>query len=70
MKALIRIEGMSCNNCRKHVETALNALPGVQAQVNLEAGTAAVTANRELNREELVQAVSDAGYTAVSVDFT
>lgn len=70
MKAIIKIEGMSCNNCRKHAETALNALPGVQAQVDLESGTAAVTADRALSREELAQAVSDAGYAAVSVEFS
>jgi cation transport ATPase len=70
MKALIKIEGMSCNNCRKHAEAGLNALPGVQAQVDLESATAMVTADRELSKEELVQAVSDAGYTAVSVDFS
>jgi Cu+-exporting ATPase len=70
MKALIKIEGMSCNNCRKHAEAGLNALPGVQAQVDLESATATVKADRELSKEELVQAVSDAGYTAVSVDFS
>ena len=46
-------------------EKALNALPGVTASVDLGAGTALVTG--EASDEAITAAVTDAGYTVVSI---
>ncbi len=59
------IKGMMCAHCQAHVEKALNALPGVTATVNLEAGTAAVQG--DVSDEVLTKAVTDAGYEVVEI---
>ena len=60
MKKTLTIEGMMCAHCAAHVEKALNALPGVTAQVDLAGKTAVVTGSA--GDEALKQAVADAGY--------
>ena len=42
MKKEYKVEGMMCNNCRKHVENALNSIEGAKASVSLENATATV----------------------------
>ena len=65
MSKTIVIKGMMCAHCQAHVEKALNALPGVTATVNLEAGTAAVQG--DVTDEVLTKAVTDAGYEVVEI---
>ena len=67
MNYIMKIEGMSCNNCKKHVESALNALPGVQATVDLETKIADVAADENTTEGLLEKTVTDAGYNVVSV---
>ena len=49
MKEPLKIEGMMCEHCKKHVEEALNAMEGVKAAVNLETKSAEVTMDKELS---------------------
>ena len=42
MKKTYRVEGMMCQNCRKHVEKALNSMDGVKATVTLDPPQAVV----------------------------
>ena len=65
MEKIVKIEGMMCPRCQAHVEKALNALPGVTAAVDLESGTA--TVQGQVSDEALTQAVTEAGYTVVSI---
>ena len=65
MTKTMKIEGMMCAHCSGRVEKALNDLPGVTAAVNLEAGTASVTGDAP--DDVLTKAVTDAGYTVVSI---
>ena len=65
MTKTMKIEGMMCAHCSGRVEKALNDLPGVTATVNLEAGTASVTGDAP--DDVLTKAVTDAGYTVVSI---
>ena len=65
MEKTMKIEGMMCAHCSGRVEKALNDIPGVTASVNLEAGTAAVQG--DVSDEALTKAVTDAGYTVVSI---
>lgn len=54
---------MTCQNCVRHVKEALGALPGVRtADVDLDAGTAVIDAEREIARSELAAALDEAGY--------
>lgn len=67
MKKIIAIEGMSCAHCQARVEKALNALPGVKAKVDLKKKNATVDLAVEVSDAVLMDAVSNAGYQAVSV---
>ena len=46
------------------VSKALNAIPGVTAQVQLEQNRALITMDRPIADETLIRAVTDAGYQA------
>ena len=61
------IEGMMCTHCSGRVESALNAIDGVSAKVDLEKKTAAVTLSADVADEVLRRAVTDAGYEVVSI---
>ena len=66
MTQTIHIQGMMCAHCVSHVTQALNALPGVSAQVDLESGTAVVTG--DASPEALKAAVEGAGYQVTGID--
>ncbi len=65
MSKTITIEGMMCPHCSGRVETALNALEGVSATVNLEQKTATVTG--DVSDELLRKTVTDAGYEVIDI---
>jgi len=66
MEKELKIEGMMCAHCQKHVTDALSKMPGVTSvDVNLEAGTAKVTAEREIPQTEFAQVITEAGYELV-----
>ena len=67
-KAVLKVDGMSCGNCAAHVESALNALEGVWAQVDLAEGEALVRMKERRRPEELKAAVKAAGYTVYRVE--
>ena len=67
MNRTLTIEGMMCAHCAAHVESALNALPGVSTHVDLEKKTAAVTAGPEVTDDMLRKAVKDAGYKVTAI---
>lgn len=59
----LKVDGMTCNHCKMHVEKALRSVNGVEsAQVDLAKGEAMVSG--DANREDLVKAVEGAGYSA------
>lgn len=61
----LHVTGMMCNNCANHVENALTALPGVKsATVDLGAASVTVVAAEKVSREDMIAAVSAAGYKA------
>ena len=67
MNKTMNIEGMMCAHCKAHVEKALNDLPGVQAVVDLDKGTAAVISTEPVEDAVLKKAVEDAGYTVKGI---
>ncbi len=68
----ITIEGMTCNHCKMAVEKAIESVEGVSdVAVDLEKGTAEVAIHEKENtggaiKEQIFQAVKDAGYTPAS----
>ena len=67
MKKEIAIEGMTCSHCQARVEKALNAIPGVDAKVDLKKKIAVVSLKSEVTDEVLMNAVKEAGYEPLSV---
>ncbi len=62
----LKIEGMSCNNCVRHVTEALKKVRGVESvEVFLSEGRAVVMGQAPL--EQLIAAVQEEGYTAQGV---
>ena len=64
MTKTMQITGMMCQHCVAHVSKALNAIPGVTAQVQLEQNRALITMDRPIADETLIRAVTDTGYQA------
>jgi P-type Cu2+ transporter len=68
MKKTISIDGMMCDHCRMHVEKALSAVEGVsKVEVSLADKKADVTLGKDVADKTLMDAVTEAGYTPVSV---
>jgi Cu+-exporting ATPase len=67
--AEIAIGGMTCASCVRRVEKALAKVPGVeQVSVNLATEKATVHADTSVSREQLVAAVTKAGYEATFIE--
>ncbi len=66
----MQIGGMNCEHCRATAEAALNAIPDVQAKVDLKTNTAAIryTGCQNLDLlDQLRHAVEKAGFTVDSI---
>ena len=64
----MKIEGMMCMHCSARVEKALCAIDGVSATVDLDAKTAQITAEPQVEDSVLKAAVEDAGYEVISIE--
>jgi Cu+-exporting ATPase len=60
----LAIGGMTCASCANRIERKLNKLDGVTATVNYATEKAKVTYAESVDRQDLVAAVEQAGYTA------
>jgi copper ion binding protein len=66
MKTTLKIDGMSCNHCVKHVTNALQELEGVSsATVSLSDSSAVVDHADAVTLEAMKAAVAEAGYAVV-----
>lgn len=63
----LKVQGMTCDHCKRSVEKALETLGGVEkVAVDLAAGEAVVTYDPgRVTVEELKKAVTQAGYDVV-----
>lgn len=63
----IKIEGMMCEMCEKHVRKALESLEGVNevTKVSHSDGVAVVETSGELSQDAVKAAIEDAGYTYI-----
>ena len=64
MTKTMNIQGMMCPHCVAHVKKALTAIPGVEADVQLDNKCAVITMAQPVEDAVLVKAVVDAGYEA------
>ena len=60
----LRITGMTCDHCARTAEDALNALPGVWAEVSYEEGIARVSAPADVGVEHLIERIEAKGFEA------
>ena len=57
------IEGMMCENCKKHVEKALKSIEGVtNVEVYLEEKKAVIESTCEIDDEKIQEVIKEAGY--------
>jgi copper ion binding protein len=62
----LRVTGMTCNHCVKHVDAALRGVAGVSAvEVELAGGQAKVVHDDTASVPAMLAAIDEAGYTAV-----
>lgn len=62
----LHIDGMTCQNCQRRVENALNKMEGVWAKVDLAGATADVRSKKAYTEDEFRKTVQDAGYILLS----
>ena len=66
MEIELKIEGMMCAHCQKHVHEALSKIDGVtEVQVDLEGKKAMVTVTKNIPTQVFEKVIIDAGYTLV-----
>ena len=66
MKTELKIEGMMCQHCQKHVHEALSKMEGVTSvDVNLEKKTATVESAAAISRDAFKAVIEEAGYELV-----
>lgn len=63
----LMIDGMVCGNCVRRVENALNSLDGIWARVDLGNKEAEVLSKEQVDKEILVNAVRNVGYTVINI---
>lgn len=62
-KMIVNVDGMSCNNCAKHVKNALEDIEGVsEAIVNLEKKNVEVSYQGDIDEKVISDAINEAGY--------
>ena len=66
MQTTLKIEGMMCKHCFKHVHDALAKMDGVtEVDVSLENNSATVTTDKDISLDEYAKVIDDAGYELV-----
>ena len=66
MEKTLKIEGMMCAHCQKHVHDALAKMDGVtDVTVDLEGGKADVKATHDIPEADFRKVIEDAGYELV-----
>ena len=63
--AALKIGGMTCENCSRRVENALNRMDGIWATVSLSGGTAVVRSKTPPDETMIREAVRKAGYVVM-----
>ena len=67
MRRRMELSGLHCMNCVGRVKKALDALPGVAADVTLDPQVALVSADRQVSDDDLRNAVEALDFKVVSI---
>jgi copper chaperone len=68
MTKTLHVEGMSCNNCVRHVEEALKEVSGVKsAKADLKSKSAVIELTQDIDDKALIEAVEEAGYRVTGI---
>lgn len=67
-RRVLVIDGLHCANCVSAVKAALEAIPGVAADVTLDPQRAVVRMDRVVPDEQLREAIEEQGFRVVSVN--
>ncbi len=64
---LIKIEGMMCSNCERHVKDALENIKGIKVEKISYKDKAAIIKAFRINEDEIKEVISKAGYEVVDI---
>lgn len=65
---IVKIEGMMCMNCVRHVEKALKSLDNVSVEVSLEGKWAILTSEHEISDERIRRLIEEEGYQVLGIE--
>ncbi|MCR5499918.1 MAG: heavy-metal-associated domain-containing protein [Acetatifactor sp.] len=65
---VIKVEGMTCNNCARRVENAFHQTGEALARVHLRTKQVKLGYKRSVNRQELAKIIDAAGYTLMEFE--
>lgn len=69
-KMIVKVEGMSCENCAKHVTEALEKLAGIESvNVSLKGKEAVVDYFGSVEEKEIEEAITEAGYEYKGIEY-
>lgn len=69
-KMIVKVDGMSCENCAKHVTEALESVAGIkEVNVDLENKEANVEFFGSVDENEISKAISEAGYEYKGIEY-
>ncbi len=68
MRKKLIVNNMSCDHCKRRVETALMTIPGVKAEVTLKTRTCIVDSPEQIPDKQMVDLITDAGYEVESIE--
>lgn len=69
IKTTVKVEGMMCHMCEKHVTEAIERQFDVESVTSShEAGETVIMSASPLDTDALIAAISDAGYKGVSAE--
>jgi len=61
------VTGMTCGHCENAIRTEVSAIAGVtEVEISAQSGKLLVTSTAPIDAEEILAAVDEAGYAAVS----
>ena len=63
VSVVYEVKGMTCDHCVRAVTSELLLVPGVQSvDVNLDSGQVTVVSEAELAKDDVAEAIDEAGY--------
>ena len=69
MTKTVKVEGMMCQHCEKHVQKALMEIDGIEnAVADHEADKVEITLSKEVAEDDIKKAIEEAEYTYIGLE--